>query len=144
MAERVVERLELVEIDEQDRQAATLVASPGELLVEPFVQVAVVVQAGQAVGDGLELGTAVPQGSRLQHRRQALREVAAQLLPAVGLDRRLVDRQRADDRSAGIADGDAAAEPDAVAVGAEHVGLEAGAGQHGGQLVVVEPAVADV
>ena len=60
------------------------------------------------------------------------------------LDRRLVDRQRADDRSAGIADGDAAAEPDAVAVGAEHVGLEAGAGQHGGQLVVVEPAVADV
>ena len=55
-----------------------LLAAPGalELLLEALVQVAVVVEAGEAVGDGLDLGPAEADGGRLQHRRQGVRAVA--------------------------------------------------------------------
>ena len=76
-----------------------------DLLREALVQVAVVVEAGEAVGDRVErLATEALRG-RLQQRREGLRDVAAQSLhlgrrPAAGRPRRRRRRHRSRPRSA--------------------------------------------
>ena len=76
--EGVVELLELVAVDEQ--QADHVVVAPGavELLLEALVQVAVVVEAGEAVGDRLHLGPAEADGRRPEDGREGVRLVALQ------------------------------------------------------------------
>ena len=134
---RVVEDLELVEVDEQQRELAVLAARALDLLLEPLVQVAVVVEAREAVGDRLELGAAPADRGRLQHRRQVL---------GAGRDGAAAGRAdstagtstvtAADDGAVGVAHRGDARHPDAELVGVEDVGVQALAGEHGGELVV--------
>jgi hypothetical protein len=65
MAVGVVHRFEVVDVQDAQRQLHRVPASPGDLLLQPHLEVLVVVAAGQAVPDGH-----VPQ------RRQA-QQVAA-------------------------------------------------------------------
>ena len=51
-----------------------------DLLAQALVEVAVVVQAGEAVGDGLELGAPGLHRRVVEHRGEGLRHVAPQAL----------------------------------------------------------------
>ena len=65
---RVVEDLELVDVDHQDADRVARAAAPGEQAAE-LVEVAPVRQAGQGVGRGLRLGGAMRVGTRQRRRR---------------------------------------------------------------------------
>ena len=61
MTEAIVDRLQLVEIDEQDRELPAVAISAHQLVAEPDVKVATVVEAGQiidprqgSIADGVE------------------------------------------------------------------------------------------
>ena len=116
--------LKSVGVDEEQRELVVALAQARELLVEALVQVAVVVEAGEAVADRLELDTAAAPRRGLEHRRQRAREVGVELLQAGRLDCRQVDAEGADDGAVGRADRGEAADPHAELVGVQGVGLE--------------------
>ena len=60
--EAVVEVLEVVDVDHEQRQRQAVALGAGDLLVEALVEVAVVVEPREAVGDGLPLERAVQRG----------------------------------------------------------------------------------
>jgi hypothetical protein len=66
----VVVGLEMVAVAEEQRELAVVAAATFELLFQSFVQVAVVVESGQAVGDRFDPGPAEADGGGLQRGRQ--------------------------------------------------------------------------
>jgi hypothetical protein len=92
VAERVVELLEVIDVEHQQRQRETTALRALDLEREAFVKVAVVVETGEAVGDG-ELREACV---RLGELVRALVDLRLEL--AVHLEQRLVlRRQRGDE-----------------------------------------------
>src|SRR5262249_59614577 len=53
MAERVVELLEAVEVDQQQRELVALALGVGDRAIEPDEQVAAVAEPGQLIGGGV-------------------------------------------------------------------------------------------
>ncbi len=142
----VVERLEPVEVAEEQRQCAALFVRAFDLLAETLVQVAVVVEAGETVGDRVQLGARQPASGGLEHRGKGLRDVAAQTLHLV---RRRLRRGHVDgDDEAHIAvevtHRDEAADPYTPLVDREHVRIRINAGERFGQLLVGDDLAADV
>ena len=126
----VVVALEVVEVAEEHAERPLQLARAVQLLAQALVQVAVVVEAGERVGDGVDLGAAEADGRRLQHRRRRS-----------GARRRAAPRSRAREsagRSAataatmlpgGVADRRQARDPHAELVGEHGVDLRALAGR---------------
>ena len=77
---QVVEGAEVVEVAEEQGEARPLLLAALDLLAQALVEVAVVVEAGEAVGDGLELGAARLHGGVVEHGGERLGDVAAQAL----------------------------------------------------------------
>ena len=86
----VVVLLEVVEVAEQDRERLLVLPRAGELLAQALVQVAVVVEAGERVGDRVDLGPAEAHRGGLQHRGERLARVGAEGLAGRALERRQV------------------------------------------------------
>ena len=92
VSELVVERLELVEVEHEQRERRAVAMRTPALLKEPLLEVTVVVQAREPVADGLLLGAPVQPlvlerrrrlvGQHLQRLALGRREAAV----AVGLD----------------------------------------------------------
>src|SRR5665647_2560042 len=141
---RIVEHLELVEVDEQHRQRLVLQARALDLLVQPDLKVPVVVKAREAVGDRFQLGPAPAHRCRLQHHREVLRHIAVEPLRRAGLHGRHVDRDRRRDVTVAGPQGGDTRHPDAELVGVHDVGVQAVSGQHRGELVVRKPRIPDV
>ena len=78
MAVAIVELLELVDVDAQERQSLVVFASVRQLLIEPLVQIAMAVQPGQVVRDGILPGLTESFGGALQQRSEGLLDIAAQ------------------------------------------------------------------
>ena len=76
----VVEGAEVVKVAEEEGEARPLLLAAFDLLAETLVEVAVVVEAGEAVGDRLELGAAGLDRCVVEHRGEGLGHVAAQTL----------------------------------------------------------------
>ena len=94
VAVRVVEHLELVDVDHQDADRVARPAAAGEQAAE-LVEVAAVRQAGQRVGRGLRLGRPVRVGPRQRRRRLdrgAAEDPAGRRRPGVGGPARQDDR----------------------------------------------------
>ena len=91
VAERVVDRLEAVDVDDHHRAAAAVAGAEGDVLVELGAEAAAVEQAGQrvVVGQVAELGLG-PLGP-LQRREDDLAVLVLELLQH-GFDRRLALR----------------------------------------------------
>ena len=87
--ELVVEHLEVVQVEHQQRERGAVAVGPAALLPQPLLEVAVVVEAGETVADGLLLGAPVQAlvlerrrrqvGEHLQRLALARREAAAPL-----------------------------------------------------------------
>ena len=69
VAERVVDELEVVEVEHQHAQRAPAALGADDLLAQPLVQEAVVVEAGQRVAVGELAGVLVEAGVLERHRR---------------------------------------------------------------------------
>ena len=69
MAERVVDELEVVEVEHQHAQRPACPLGPDDLLAETLVEEPVVVEAGQRVAVGELAGLLVEPGVLERHRR---------------------------------------------------------------------------
>ena len=115
VAVRVVEALEVVEVEHEERQWRTVPLRLRHLLLEPLVEVAVVVEPGETVGDRLQLEGLV-QASVLERHGGLVGEDLDQLdlvlgeAPRAGVDgldvplHPVADEQRDGDAPAGLAD----------------------------------------
>ena len=144
VAVALVERLELVEAAEQQRERPVVFAGAPDLLRQTLMQVAVVVEARETVGDRVELGATEPCRGGLEHGSESLRHVAAQAfhLGAADAGRRHVGLDDRDDFTLRVAHGREAAHPDAPLVDVEHVDVGRAAGEGLEQLVVGEDLAA--
>ena len=144
MAVALVEGLELVEAADQQREWPIVLAGALDLLRQPLVQVAMVVETGETVGDGVELGAGESRRGGLEHRREGLRHVAAQALHlgAAHPGRRDVGLDDRDDRAVLVAHGRKPGHPDAPLIDVEHVDVRRDTGEALEQLVVGEDLAA--
>jgi hypothetical protein len=118
---------EVVEIKEQQGELRSSLDAALYLLAQSFVEVAVVVQAGEAVGDRLDLRASGLRGGSLQHRRERLRHLAVR---AFSMGHALGGRDVRD-------------ETDHAAVGVEQGRLAADAERLGGTDIAVDGARRD-
>ena len=100
------------------------------------------VEAGEAVGDALELAAPEPPGAALEQRRERLGHVLAQSSRR-RCPGRHVGAHHGDDVTVVVHDRDAAAEPDAGLVDQQGVHVGQYSGERLGQLLVGEHLVAD-
>ena len=109
------------------------------------MEVAVVVQAGQRVGDGLDLRAPGLCGGRIQHGGEGLRH---RTLHAFSRRDALgggdLGGEYGDDGPFGVDERRRAADPHAPLVGEEHIDLERLSGEDLQQLVIGDDAVTDV
>ena len=101
MADRVVDLLEAVEIDEQERKAARLAQGAADLLAQARLQVAPVGQRRDFVVVRLQVQLLIARGGGQRHA-QAIGDVAGHLAGRCGNRLRSVASKHQDRRQAGI------------------------------------------
>jgi len=144
VAVAVVVVLEVVEVAEQDAEGLLQLARVQQFLAEAFVQVAMVVEAGQRIRDRVYLRATEAGRRGLQHGRERMTAGPAQGLALTQGERGQVGRHGGDDLPGGIRDRSEAGDPDAELVCEDGVHPRARAREYLRHLLVVEDLVAEV